>query len=303
MSPIARKSVVIEIVYTKSMPTLREILAEYKGASRAIGHFNVSDSNQLHAVAGAAKETGLPTVVGLSEGEREFFPITHARALVDLYRAQGIQLYLNADHTYTIDKVQHAIADGVDSVVVDGAKLVFEENAHLLSTAVKYARASGRDVLVEGELGYIGSSSNVMDSLPEGAAITEDMMTKPDELRMLVEQTGIDLVAPAVGNIHGIVTSGQPKLSIDRIALLASAVPVPLVLHGGSGSSDDEFSAAVRAGIAMIHINTDLRVLYRDALKKSVGEGSETTPYKFLTPAVAAMQAYVAQKMALFANR
>jgi len=284
------------------MPTLRELIAEYTQAGRALGHFNISDSNQLHAVAGAAKETGLPAIIGLSEGEREFFPIPHARALIDLYRAQGINLYLNADHTYSIENVQHAIADGVDSVVVDGAKLVFEENAHLLNTAVKYARASGRDLLVEGELGYIGSSSNVMDTLPEGAVITEDMMTKPDELRALVEQTGIDLVAPAVGNIHGIVTQGQPKLSIERIKILKEAVSVPLVLHGGSGSSDEEFTAAVKAGIVMVHINTDLRVLYKNTLKTTL-DGQETTPYKFLTPAVVAMQAYVAQKMALFANR
>lgn len=285
------------------MPTLRELLQDYKKAGRGIGHFNISDSNQLHAVAGAAKETGLPVVVGLSEGEREFFPIPHARALIDLYRAQGIALYLNADHTYGIEKVQHAIADGVDSVVVDGAKLVFEENSHLLSTAVKYARASGRDVLVEGELGYIGTSSNVMEVLPEGAAITEEMMTKPEELRALVEQTGIDLVAPAVGNIHGIVTHGQPKLSIERVKTLREAVSVPLVLHGGSGSPDEEFQAAVKAGIVMIHINTDLRVLYRDSLKKTLTESTETTPYKFLTPSVEGMQRYVAQKMTLFANQ
>lgn len=289
-----------KLVYTKSMQTLREVLQDYQQSGRAVGHFNISDSNQLRAVAGAAKETGLPVIVGLSEGERDFFPLTHARALVDLYRAQGIALYLNADHTYGIDKVQHAITDGVDSVVVDGAKLSFEENVHLLATAVKYARASGRDVLVEGELGYIGTSSNVMDAVPEGAAITEDMMTKPEELQALVEQTGIDVVAPAVGNIHGIVTSGQPALSIGRIKTLKKAVPVPLVLHGGSGSSDAEFQAAAAAGIVMVHINTDLRVLYRDSLQAALS-GDETTPYKFLTPAVAAMQAYVAQKMTLFA--
>lgn len=283
------------------MPTLRELLQEYKEAGRAVGHFNISDSNQLRAVAGAAKETGLPAVIGLSEGEREFFPLTHARALIDLYRAQGIALYLNADHTYDIDKVQHAITDGVDSVVVDGAKLSFEENAQLLTEAVTYARASGRDVLVEGELGYIGTSSNVLDALPEGAAITEDMMTKPDELKALVEQTGIDLVAPAVGNIHGIVTSGQPKLSIERIKTLKQAVSVPLVLHGGSGSPDVEFQAAAAAGIAMVHINTDLRVLYKNSLQTALS-GTQTTPYKFLTPAVEAMQAYVAQKMTLFAT-
>lgn len=284
------------------MPTLREVIATYQKAGQGLGHFNISDSNQLHAVAAASKATGLPVLVGLSEGEREFFPITHARALIDAYRAQGIALYLNADHTYGVEKVQHAIVDGVDSVVVDGAKLIFEENVHLLTTSVKYARASGRDVLVEGELGYIGTSSKVMDALPEGAAITEAMMTKPEELRALVDQTDIDLVAPAVGNVHGIVTSGQPKLSIERIALLKDAVPVPLVLHGGSGSGDDEFKAAVQAGITIIHINTGLRVLYHDSLQAALVSG-ETTPYKFLTPAVEAMQAYIAQKITLFANR
>lgn len=283
------------------MQTLRETIAAYKKAGKGLGHFNVSDSNQLHAVALAAKETELPALVGLSEGERDFFPLTHARALIDLYRAQGIALYLNADHTYSVERVQHAIADGVDSVVVDGAKLSFEENAHLLNTAVKYVGASGREVLIEGELGYIGTSSNVLDALPEGAAITEAMMTKPEELRALVEQTGIDLVAPAVGNIHGVVTSGQPKLSIERIATLKEAVSVPLVLHGGSGSPDEEFQAAIKAGITIIHINTDLRVIYKNELLKGLS-GKEVAPYKFLTPAVTAMQAYVAQKMRLFAE-
>lgn len=284
------------------MQTFRETIEEYKGAGKALGHFNISDSNQLHAIALAALETKLPVVVGLSEGEREWFPISHARALVDLYIQNGIQMYLNADHTYSVEKVQAAISAGVDSVVVDGAKLPFEENVHLLTTCVKYARASGRDVLMEGELGYIGQSSSVMDKLPEGAAITEEMMTKPDELKKLVEEAGLDLAAPAVGNIHGIVTSGQPKLSISRIQLLAQTAGVPLVLHGGSGSPDDEFVAAIKAGIVMIHINTDIRVIYHDELKKELDTTSETTPYKFLGPAMEKTQAYVAQKMRLFAN-
>lgn len=283
------------------MRPLRDVIAEYKTAGKALGHFNVSDGNQLRAIAMAAKEANLPVVVGLSEGERNFFPMTEARALVNFYNAQGIQLYLNADHTYSVEKTQQALADGVDSVVVDGAKLPFEENVHLLTTCVKYARATGKDVLVEGELGYIGSGSEVMQSLPEGAAITEEMMTKPDELRKFIELTGIDLIAPAVGNIHGIVSSGQPKLSIARIAALNSASSVPLVLHGGSGSSEEEFTQAIQAGIAMIHINTDLRVLYRDSLRGAL-EGGETTPYKFLSPAFEKTKEYVARKIRLFAN-
>lgn len=284
------------------MKTLREVITEYRQEKKALGHFNFSDSNQLMAIAKAAMETNLPVVVGLSEGERDFFPLAVARALVTYYNSQGVQMYLNADHTYSMEKAQRALAVGVDSIVVDGAKFPFEENVLLLSTAVKYAKASGGDVLVEGELGYIGSGSDVHDALPEGVAVTEDMMTKPDELLKFVQETGVDLMAPAVGNIHGIVRSGQPKLSIERIGALAAVSPVPLVLHGGSGSSDEEFMAAVRAGIAMIHINTDLRVMYKESLEKSLSAATEVAPYKFLAPAVDAMQAYVAGKMRLFAN-
>lgn len=284
--------------------TLRETVAQYRQAGKALGHFNFSDSNQLHAIAQAAKDTNLPVIVGLSEGEREYFPISHARAILDVYRGQGLEIFLNADHTYSIEKVQRAIAAGVDSVVVDGAKMPFADNVVFAGTAVKYARASGRDVIVEGELGYIGTSSKVLDTLPEGAAVTEEMMTKPDEIKSFVEQSGIDMVAPAVGNIHGVVKSGQPKLSIERISSLAAAAGVALVLHGGSGSPDEEFVAAIKAGIAIIHINTDLRVLYRNELKNTLDTDlAETTPYKFLTPSVDAMKAFVAQKMRLFANK
>lgn len=283
------------------MQSLREVIGEFKKSGRAIGHFNFSDSNQLKAIAMAAKETGLPTIAGLSEGERGFFPLSHAYPLVKAYQEEGVPLYLNADHTYSTELVQRAISAGVDSVVVDGAKLPFEENMHLLAACVKYARAAGRDILVEGELGYIGTSSNMLEKLPEGAAVTEGAMTNSLELKKLVGETNIDLVAPAVGSIHGDLKGADPKLSIPRIKELAQAVSIPLVLHGGSGQTDEEFREAVKAGIVIIHINTDLRVLYRNALRESL-KSEETTPYKFLTPAVLAMKQFVADRMRLFAN-
>src|ERR1700733_2620202 len=136
------------------MQTLREAIMDAKAGGYAIGHFNFSDSNQLKAIIDASKETGLPVIAGLSEGEREYFPLMQARAFIDVYRAQGLNIFLNADHTYSVEKVQRAIAAGVDSVVVDGAKLPFDENVHMLATCVKYARAAGRDVVMEGGWGY-----------------------------------------------------------------------------------------------------------------------------------------------------
>ena len=283
------------------MQTLREAIAEYKMAGKAIGHFNFSDSNQLKAIAEAAKETGLPVIAGLSEGERDYFPLSHARAIIDQHQAVGVQIYLNADHTYSTEKVQRAITAGVDSVVVDGASLDFDGNVSLASASVKYARASGRDVVVEGELGYIGTSSKQPDELPEG--VTEANITTVEDAKKLVEMTGIDCLAPAVGNVHGMLKSAsEPRLHPDRVKEIADAVGIPLVLHGASGNTEEDIKACIAAGVAVVHINTELRVAYRDALRASL-QGDETTPYKFLEPAVATMQAYIAKKLHLFAGQ
>ncbi len=285
------------------MQSLREAIGEFRAAERAIGHFNISDSNQLRAIALAAQESGLPAIVGLSEGEREYFPLLHARALVDRYQKEGIRLYLNADHTYSIEKARAAIDAGVDSIVIDGARLPYEENVVLVKQAVEYARASGREVLVEGELGYIGTSSKPLDELPEG--VTEASITTAEAAKKFVEETGVDCFAPAVGNVHGMLKSAaEPRLHPDRVADIAQAAGVPLVLHGASGNTQEDIAACIRAGVVVVHINTELRVLYRDSLRASFADApEETTPYKFLTPAVAAMQRYIVARMRLFAGQ
>jgi fructose-bisphosphate aldolase class II len=281
--------------------TLRETIAEFQAAGKAIGHFNFSDSNQLKAIAESARETGLPVIVGLSEGERTYFHTSHARAIVDLYRGEGVDMFLNADHTYSVEKVQRAISAGVDSVVVDGAKLPFEENLQMLATCVKYARASGRDVVMEGELGYIGQSSMQLDSLPEG--VTEENLTTAEDAKRFVESSGIDCFAPAVGNVHGMLKSAkEPRLHPDRVKEISAAVGIPLVLHGASGNTAEDITACIKAGVAIVHINTELRLAYRDALRKSL-QGDETTPYKFLTPAIDEMKAFLTAKMRMFAGQ
>lgn len=289
------------------MQTLREVIHDYKAQGKAIGHFNFSDSNQLKAIADVSRETGLPVIAGLSEGEREYFPLSHARALVNIYQKNGVQMYVNADHTYSLEKAQQAIDAGVDSIVVDGAKLSMEENIKLVREVVRYARGKrglfggGRDIVVEGELGYIGQASKQLDSLPEG--VTEANLTTPEDAKAFMEATGVDCFAPAVGNIHGMLKSAQePRLHPDRVKAIADATGVPLVLHGASGNTEEDIKAAILAGIAVVHINTELRVLYRDSLRASL-LGDETTPYKFLAPATEAMKSYIAGKLRLFAGQ
>ncbi len=287
------------------MQSLRAAIGDFKKQGKAIGHFNISDSNQLRALALASMETKLPVIVGLSEGEREYFPISHAKALIDMYRSQGVQLYLNADHTYGIEKAKKAIDDDVDSIVVDGAKLTMEENIAFACEVVKHARSKksmfgGRDIIVEGELGYIGQSSSLHDELPAGVSL--ENLTKPEDATRLVKEAGLDCLAPAVGNVHGMLKSAaEPRLHPDRVKAIADATGVPLVLHGASGNTEQDVTDCIKAGMAVVHINTELRVLYRNSLRASL-MSDETTPYKFLSPSVEEMKMYVAEKLRLFAG-
>ena len=283
------------------MQTLREVLEDARGKRIAIGHFNISDSNQFRAIKLAAKATGMPAVVGVSEGEREFLGVREAVALVAAAREGGVELFLNADHTHTIDKVKQAIDAGFDSVIFDGSHLPFEENVKQTREAVAYARASGRDVLLEGELGMIGSGSEVLDAPPTD--IDKDL-TDPQQAAFFARETGIDLIAPAVGNMHGVLRSGAlQKLDTKRIEEIAEATGLPVVLHGGSGSSDADFVASAKAGAAEIHISTDLRVAYRKGIEQGLQQlPDEVAPYKYIGPGAAADQALVEKFIKLFAQ-
>jgi fructose-bisphosphate aldolase, class II len=115
-----------------------------------------------------------------------------------------------------------------------------------------------------------------------------------------VEETGVNLFAPSVGNIHGLIRSGEPRLNIERIQAIAKAVNVPLVLHGASGNSDEDITAAIKAGIRIVHINTELRLAYREGIKKKIMSTDEVAPYKFLAEGVAEMKKIVTQKLKVF---
>ncbi|OHA83262.1 MAG: hypothetical protein A2937_03880 [Candidatus Yonathbacteria bacterium RIFCSPLOWO2_01_FULL_47_33b] len=283
-----------------TVPTLRETIrmAEEKGV--AVGHFNISDMEGFWGVIKGAKAAGVPVIIGVSEGERDFVGIPQAVALVKTVRDEGYPIYLNADHSYSFERVKEAIDAGFDAVIFDGAKLSFEENARITKQCVEYARSVNPEIIVEAELGYIGSGSKVLDEVPEGVSL--ENLTTGEESARFVKETGIDLFAPSVGNIHGMLRNApEPRLNIERIKEVRQAAGVPLVLHGGSGTSDEDFQAAIKAGIGIIHINTEIRVAYHDAVKAYLNENpDETAPYKFMKPAVDAVAAVVEKRMRLF---
>ena len=279
------------------MKILREYLTWAEEERVALGHFNISDSEGFKAVVEAAQTLKVPAIVGISEGEREFLGLKEAVALVKTARENGLPIFLNADHTYSVEKSRTAIDAGVDSIIIDEADKPYEENVRLTKEVVNYARAKGAGTVIEGELGFIGQSSKVIDKLPEG--VSEKTQTDPQEAAEFVQETGVDLFAPSVGNIHGMIKTGNPKLNIERIKSIKKAVTVPLVLHGGSGISDDEFIRAIDAGMRIIHINTELRVAYKEGIEEGIRSG-EIAPYKFLAEGVEQMKKVVYDRLKLF---
>ena len=284
------------------MKNLREQFADYEAKRKAIGHFNVSDSNQLNGIYEAARELGVPVVIGVSEGERDFIDVESVEAQVTQYREiDNYPIYMNADHTYSFERAKEVIDAGYDSVIIDGAELPYEENVAMTKEVVDYARSVNPDILVEAEIGYIGKSSKELDSIPEGVG-TEEFMTKPEEAAKFVRETGVDLLAPAVGNLHGMLKGmSNPQLDIERITAIREAAGVPLVLHGGSGITDDDFNKAIAAGISMVHINTEIRKAYRDGIHSYLNEHpDEVAPYRFLSRGVDNLKEVVKNRLELF---
>lgn len=293
------------------MKTLRECIKEAEEKHVAIGHFNISDSEGFWAVVTSARALNVPVIIGVSEGERDFIGVEQVAAMVKSVRekfpapngsGRNYPIFLNADHSYSFERVKEAIDAGFDSVIFDGAKLSTEENIATTKRCVEYARSVNPEIIVEAELGYIGQSSKILDAVPEGVSLTN--LTTPEEAKKFVEATGVDLFAPAVGNIHGMIRGGgEPALHPDLVKEIRGACGVPLVLHGGSGTSESDFCEAIKAGISIVHINTELRLAYRNALRKSLQESpDEIAPYKFMREPVREMSEVVEKKLKLFNN-
>ncbi len=271
----------------------------------AVGHFNISNLEMLHGIVSAARKLNVPVIIGTSEGEADFIGMRQAVAVVKSLREElSFPIFINADHTYSVERVKEAIDAGYDSVIFDGAGISIEENIVQTKQCVAYARASGRDVLVEAELGFIGKSSKVHDVMPEGINLSADSLTKPEDAVYFVAETGIDMLAPAVGNMHGMLKGGiDPSLNIDCIQKLADALSIPMVLHGGSGNSKDDFKEAVKRGMSVVHVSTEIRVAYKSALKLALQENpEEVAPYKYLKETVRAVEKVVEEKLKIFNN-
>jgi len=287
------------------MLQLKDVLQGAHKQGVAVGHFNVSDLVVLKAVFTAARDVNVPVIVGASEGERAFMGVSQIAVLVKSLRDEyDFPIFLNADHTHSRASAEEVARAGFDSIVFDLSALPLEQNVRQTREAVAALKAIHPTMLVEGEIGDIGSGSEIHETISD----TSKKLTTPEEARQFVVETGIDILAPAVGSMHGMSRSmarGESKqhLDIERIAAIRKAAEVPLTLHGGSGTNDDDFRKAITAGITIIHINTELRVAWRRSLENSIAaKPEEIVPYKILPPVVEAVREVVQSRLQLFNN-
>ncbi|MFY9457994.1 MAG: class II fructose-bisphosphate aldolase, partial [Candidatus Spechtbacterales bacterium] len=211
----------------------------------------------------------------------------------------GLPIFLNADHHKTFESAKYAIDAGYDSVQIDETALTLEENMGVSKKVVEYAKSVNSDISVEGGLGYIRGSSEIHK---EKIEVRPEDMTTPEDAKRFVSKTGVDRLAIVFGNIHGVSLAGNPRLDIERLQAVHSAIPdVPLTLHGGSGIRDEDIKATLAHGMSNIHVNTEIRVAYTNALRGALTQNpDETTPYKYLAPAEEAARKIVEEKLRLF---
>ena len=245
---------------------LNDVLKKAQKGKYAVGLFNTTDTDMLQAVIEAAEESNSPVILGTAEvllpyGELKLI----APSVIAAAKRAKVPVVVHYDHGLTFDRCIEALKLGFSSVMFDGSAKPFEQNIAETREMVKIAHAFG--ATVEGEIGHVGEAAK------EDNLLT-DMYTTPEEAKAYLEATGVDALAVAIGSAHGVYKK-KPMLNIERLKEISGAVKVPLVLHGGSGLSDDDFKNSIRNGISKVNIFTDLCLAgeraYKDGEEKKLG--------------------------------
>jgi len=276
--------------------SMNEFLPKAKEKRFAVGQFNMNNLEFAQAIAQAAKEENSPFIFGISEGALRYMGMEYTVAMAEAAaKTSGVPVALHLDHGSSFDVAMQCIRGGFSSVMFDGSHYPFEENVRLTKEIVKVAHAMG--VSVEGELGTIGGVED--DLVVDEAAAT---LAKPEEAIRYYEETGVDCVAIAVGTAHGMY-KGEPRIHFDIIEEVSKAIPVPIVLHGGSGVPDDMIQRSIELGVGKINVNTENQVVCTAAVREVLNNDDNVIdPRKYLGPGREAMVEVVRSKMRLFGS-
>ena len=265
-------------------------------AARKVGlaAFNVVLLDHAEAFVDAAENTGLPLVLQLSQNAVKYHggrlrPL--GRALIELAEASTVPVSVHLDHAESTDLCREAVELGFTSIMYDGSKLPDAQNRETTAEITAFAHEHG--VSVEAELGEVGGKNGVHDP---------SARTNPEDAAQFVADTGVDLLAVAVGSSHAMATR-EAVLDNQLIAAIHELVPVPLVLHGSSGVPDDGMVAAIQAGMTKINVSTHLNVVFTQGVRQILdGNPKIVDPRKYVGPATHSVQEEVERLMRLYAQ-
>ncbi len=277
------------------LTTGKAILDVANEHSFAVPAFNISDWAMFRGIVEISEETNAPLIIGIHPDEVRHIGREMITGIIERSHNSSIPIAIHWDHGATYEQILQAIQYGFTSVMIDGSLKPFEENIAITKKVTDSAHTLG--VSVEGELGTIGGN----DSYAEAGA-AEIIYTDPDDAVTFVEQTGVNSLAVAIGTFHGLYPAHlKPELKLDLLKEIKSRVPIPLVLHGGSGNPDDEIREAARIGINKINISTDIKVAYHNKMREVLGNDPKVREPNAIQPAcLEAMKVVAAQKIELF---
>lgn len=272
---------------------VREILSSVS-ADWAVGAFNVNNFEDVQAVTKTANELRSPVILQVSEGVTRHMGLANIAAICRIAAEQSeVPVAVHLDHCQSPARAVEAMRHGFSSVMFDGSKLPFAENAAITKRIVDIAKYF--NVSVEAELGIIGGVEDDIAVL-DGT----DVYTDPEEAAEFVKQTGVDVIAPAIGTVHGMYRS-EPNIDLDRLAQIAELVKIPIALHGGSGLAREVFGQCIRRGAKKINVGTELKHSYFDALHLFLNENpGKVDPRGLSTAVMKAVSESVAAKIHWF---
>ena len=273
---------------------MKDMLNKAKAEGYGIGFFNAVNIEMARAIIETAEELNKPVIIGTAE---ILLPVNElenvADYLIPMAKRASVPVCVHYDHGLTYERCMQALDLGFTSIMYDCSTLPYEENIRCVADMVSICHE--KDVTVEGELGHVGDNEG-KGKLKK----PEDFYTDPDQALDYVKRTGVDALAVAVGNAHGDYKF-SPRLDFERIATISGKTGIPLVLHGGSGLSDDDFKRAVKSGICKINIFTDVDKAGKKGVENALKDGVTTItgmiPYE-----INAIKSVVRKKIELFSN-
>ncbi len=282
----------------------RHLMQRSRQQHFAVGAFNIDNQETLIAIARAAQKLNAPVLVEVSQGEVEAMGLENVRDLVDNYKKEyGIEMYLNLDHSPTVEACKQAIDAGYEFIHIDISQANHnaseEEIIAKTKEVVEYAKFTG--ALVESEPHYFGGSSNVHTEAIDYEEIKKTFST-PEGAKAFVEATGIDTFAAAIGNLHG--KYPVPKeLDLELLGRIRDAINCQISLHGGSGTPLHFFEDAAKIGVSKININSDMRYAFRTTMEQELKQNpDEFAVVKLMDRVKDAVQAVVEEKIRAFGS-